>query len=269
MQLCKLMNNKNIISGEQKMFGKNTAYGKMEFAGIMVLAVFLLWLSPAYGGGAITETFTDTDNPYNTQLWRLRQEFGQGATPLVINKRLEVTVAGNGYAIFQGWGFTLIGDFDMRVDFTLINWPASNGTKLTIGTFLEHETGTIWPEVGRANAPWDTIHGPEVYFTSMTNFNNIGVTGPSLSGTLRLVRTGNKVEGFYWDGAVWKSVGAGNDASFGGRVGVHMFIGPCGGTYSGIPAKAAFDNIQITYTTLGPGFEQGGASPAIMGLLLN
>ena len=54
---------------------------------------------------------------------------------------------------------------------------------------------------------------------------------------------------------------------FAARVGVSMGIGPYGGTYSGIPAKAALDNIRIDYTTLGPSFEQGNSGPGIMLLL--
>jgi len=242
----------------------SSGYGKMGL-GILLLAVAILTVSPSQGA-TITENFAA--NQFNPKLWRLSQDMGQGATPQVINESLEVNVAGNGYAVFSGDGFTLIGDFDMKVDFTLIEWPASNGTQLTIGTFLASETDTVWPQVGRANAPWDTMHGHEVYFTSMTNFNNIGVTGPPSNGTLRMVRTGNKVEGFYLESPeVWKSIGAATDASQGVRVGVSMSIGPYANTYSGIPSKSAFSNIRIDYTTLGPGFGGGNPGPGIMMLL--
>jgi hypothetical protein len=229
----------------------------LGFAGIVGLTVLLLAFSPAHGG-TLTENFTD--NQYDTKAWRLFQDMGTGAAPQVINNRLEITVTGEGYAVFHSRSFTLIGDFDMQVDFTLLDWPASNGMQLFIGTT------NLDPcvQVGRANAPYDT-NGQEVYFASMNNYNNTQITGPLLSGTLRMVRTGDRVEGFYWDGADWQSIGAATDASRAGRTGVSMGFGPAGNGYSGIPAKAAFSNIRIIYTTLGPAF-QGGPAPS--GLLL-
>ena len=78
------------------------------------------------------------------------------------------------------------------------------------------------------------------------------------------------MEGFYSpDGTNWQSIGSGTDANLAVRVGVMMGIGPYGGTYSGISAQAAFDNIQITYTTLGPGFEGINPCPGVMELLLD
>jgi hypothetical protein len=234
---------------------------ELGFTGIMLLAVFLLWLSPAYGSGTITEDFTN--NQYDTKLWDLFEDLGQGTTAQVINDRLEVTVAGGGYAVFSGWGFSLLGDFDVRVDFTLIDWPANNGTQLTIGPF----NLPFWVQLGRANAPPDVTNKEQYFSIFAGDYQSFGVAGPTLNGTLRLVRTGNKMEGFYYDGANWQSIGSATDASLGGRAGVSMAIGPYGNNYTGIPAKAAFDNIQINYTTLGPGFEQGNPGAGIMLLL--
>ncbi|MEW6660472.1 MAG: hypothetical protein AB1424_17640 [Thermodesulfobacteriota bacterium] len=232
-----------------------------KFAAIFSLVVLLLPFSPAYGSGTITENFTN--NQYNTALWNLWNQ-GTGTTSQIINDRFEVTVAGNGYAGFNGYGFTLVGDFDMQVDFTLIDWPTDNGTQLIIAPY--NLADTISVQLGRANAPTDVNHKEQYFSIFSGNYNSTGVTGPSLSGTLRLLRTGNTMEVFYWDGSNWQSVGSATNASLGGRVGVGMNIGPYANNYSGIPAKAAFDNIRITYTTLGPAF-QPGPGPVIMLLL--
>jgi hypothetical protein len=245
----------NILLG--KIIGKIITYVKLRFGGIMLLAALLLWLSPAFGSGTITENFTN--NQYDTDLWYL-WNMGQGTTAQVTNDRLEVTVSGNGYAGLNFSGYTLIGDFDVKVDFTLIDWPASNKTQIVMGPFNLSPTNLF--QVGRANTP-SAIH--EQYFTIIIgNYKSTEVTGPTLSGTLRMVRTDNKMEGFYWDGAAWQSIGYATDASLGTRVGVGMNIGPYGGTYSGIPAKAAFSNIRIDYTTLGPSFWRGNPGPGIM-----
>lgn len=233
---------------------------ELRFTGIMLLAIFLLWLSPAYGSGTITENFIN--NEYNTDLWDL-SSMGQGTVAQITTNRLEVTVSGNGYSNFAGWGFTLPGDFDVQVDFTLIDWPASNGTQLSIGTFTKSPSNMF--QTARANG-----NSREQYFTiSLGGYVESGVTGPALSGKLRMVRTGNKIEGFYWDDAVWQSIGSGTDASLGQRVSIYLSIGPYANDYSGIPAKAAFSNIKIDYTTLGPSFWQSNPGPAIMELLLN
>ncbi|MDD2901401.1 MAG: hypothetical protein PHU44_03085 [Syntrophales bacterium] len=231
--------------------GQKRNYGGS--AAVFLLAVLFLWLSPAYGSGTISENFTN--NQFNTSLWTL-QSMGQGTTVEVINDRAEVTVAGPGYAGLYGYGFTLIGDFDMRVDFTLINWPTNNGTQIIIYPFNPPQTMQV--QVARANVPTDPTQ-KEQYFSIFSGaYNSTGVTGPTMSGTLRLLRTGNTMEVFYWDGANWQSVGSKTDTSLGGRVGVGMNIGPYANNYSGIPAIAAYDNIQITYTTLGPGFTPTG-----------
>jgi hypothetical protein len=239
--------------------------GRVGFGGIMLLAALLLWLSTAYAGGTITENFSN--NQYNTQLWGL-WNMGQGTTTQIINNRLEVNVAGSGYAGLNGWDFTLTGDFDMRVDFTMINWPANNGTQIYLSPYSK-SSGNLF-QVARANT--GLINGQEQYFAIiLQNYYSTGVTGSTLSGTLRLVRTGNKVEGFYSPdgGTNWLSIGSGSDAQLADRVSVMMGIGPYGGTYSGISAQAAFDNIQITYTTLGPAFEDINPCPGAIELLLD
>lgn len=244
-----------------KIMGKTITCGKLRFGVIMLLAAFLLWLSPAYGSGTITEDFTN--NHYNTNLWSL-WDTGQGVSAQVISNRLEGTVSGIGYGGLSGWGFTLIGDFEVRVDFTLINWPENNRTQLTLGTY------NLSPDelfhVGRGG----DYNPKEVYFTYiMNNYHNTAVTGPTSNGTLRMVRTGNKMEGFYWNGTGWQSIGSVTDASLGTRVAVFLGFGPLGNDYSGISAKSAFSNIQIDYTTLGPSFEQHNPGPGIMMLLFD
>jgi hypothetical protein len=244
---------------------KRLGNSKLGLAGVMLLAVFLMWLSPAQGG-TITENFAN--NEFDTQLWGL-WDTSQEATVEVANQRLEVTVAGPGYAGIGGYGFTLMGDFEIKADFTLINWPLNNGTQLYISA---NKISSGLFQVGRGNSgPTD---GQEVYFTlALENFSYTvlpAVPAPPLSGTLRLVRTGTKIEGFYLDGTTWHSIGSATDPSLGARVMITLGVGPYGNEYSGTPAKAAFSNIRITYAARGPGFWQpGNPGPAIMDLLLH
>lgn len=240
----------------------------LGLTGIILLAVLLLSFSPAYGG-TITENFTN--NQYDTKMWGLWSVF-EGTNAKVTNNRLEVAVAGSGYAGITSYGFTLEGDFEMQVDFSLIDdWDPDNGTQLYI-TANNKSFGLF--QVGRGNIgpTTETNVIKEVYFTSDVFGGHMvtGITGPTLSGKLRLVRKGNKMEGSYWNGTAWQSIGSANDASLGYRVMISLGVGPYGDNYSGIPAKVAFDNIQITYANLGPGFwSQVNPVPAVMNLLLN
>jgi hypothetical protein len=235
------------------------------FAGLVLLAVFLLSLSPAYGG-TITENFID--NQFNINLWGLWKAL-QGTTVQVDNNRLEVTVAGSGYAGIAGYGFTLVGDFDMQVDFTLLTWPPANKTQVYITA--TNKLSSLF-QIGRGNiGPFGDNPSKELYFISdaFGISQTANVTGPDMSGTLRLVRTGNKMEGFYWNGSAWQSIGSATHANLGSKVMIFLGAGPYYDYYSGISAKAAFSNIQISYTTLGRGFwQQGNPASGIMELLL-
>lgn len=249
--------NNNLLN---QIIGKTVTYGKLGLGGMILLLALHLWLAPAYGSGTITENFVD--NQYNTDLWSL-WSMGEGVSVQVANNRLEGTVSGNGYAGLIGWGFTLIGDFEMRVDFTLLNWPDDNGTQITIGTNNASYQSQV--QVGRAKG----IENREIYFTViLAQYADTPVTGP-VNGKLRMVRTGNRMEGFYWNGTGWQSIGSSENTALGSRAAVSLSFGPYGGTYSGISAQAAFSNIQIDYTTLGPGFGQGNAGPGIMLLMFD
>jgi len=68
-------------------------------------------------------------------------------------------VAGSGYSGLIASGFSLIGDFDVQVDFTLINWPTNNGAQLAIG-MQPTQSESYLCMLGRANS-----NGNEQYFT--------------------------------------------------------------------------------------------------------
>lgn len=238
---------------------------KVGLAGMFLLTALLLSLSPAYGG-TITENFTN--NQYNTRLWKLGYQ-GTGTTATIANNQLEVSVGGGGYAGFTGVGFTLIGDFTMTADYTLINWPASNGTQLTMGTFNKSPAELF--QVGRActNSGPPAYLDVELFFTYILDNPTPAYTTGSSPGTLKMVRTGNTMTGSYWNGSSWTQIGSPTtDDSLGTPVAVILAIGPFANNYSGIPAKAAFSNIQITYNTLGPSlFGNPGAAIDLLLLL--
>jgi uncharacterized repeat protein (TIGR01451 family) len=65
-----------------------------------------------------------------------------------------------------------------------------------------------------------------------------------------MTRTGNKMEGFYWDGEAWQSVGSGTYPDLGLPTTVNLNLNR-DTSFSGPIVKAALDNYQITNTYLG------------------
>ena len=95
-------------------------------------------------------------------------------------------------------------------------------------------------------------NGQEVYYTLVTGqqiYDPVPASGTD--GKLRITRTGNTIAGSYWTGAAWLPIGfATNDD----------LSAPCQFSinfnrdmiFSGPAVQVAIDNIQITYTSLGP-----------------
>lgn len=127
----------------------------------------------------------------------------------------------------------LRGDFDMRVDYRLLAWPPLNGIRVGLGADLPNP-----PAVERTSR-----EGQEVY---LTHFDDgiLGLTPTDASrGTLRLIRTGKTVTGYYRSGDDWAPVHAGpvTDAD----VRFHVAAWSQGGEFTGHPVKVAFANFVL------------------------
>ncbi len=228
-----------------------------KLGGLLFLAVILLTVSPSQGG-TITENFTN--NQYNTDLWWI-YSIGQGATATVTNNRLEITLpASSGGSLYlgnMGSNFTLVGDFDMQADFTLLTWPTNNASQVGL-TISQANDFSIF----RRSRGLNEGGGGEIYFT-MIKGHMTQVSAAGTSGKLRMTRTGNTMQGFYWDGASWQLVGSSTDPSLGLGTTVHLDFDR-DTSFSGPSVKAAFDNVQLTYTRFG-----GKYNPAILQLLMD
>jgi hypothetical protein len=172
--------------------------------GVMLLATFLLGISPAYGRTVI-ENFAN--NTYNQNLFGINTS-GTPNQPVVtiVNEHLQITISGPIDGLFAaGLGmksnFILAGDFDMQVDFNLAAWPPNNG----VGA------GIISPlfdvrRLASNGAPGVT----DSYFFGVPGKAAINVPTGDMSGKLRLKRTGSTVQAFYWVAASssWQSIGS-------------------------------------------------------------
>jgi hypothetical protein len=237
-----------------------SSHGKISLVVILCLAVALFAASPSQGGGTITENFEN--NQYNQKLWWV-ESMGAGVTSAVANNSLQITlpasVGGTLYMGMMGGAFTLSGDFEMVVDFDLLEWPDNNQAQIGLSLNQANDF-SIFRRSGSVN------EGGEKYFTMIKGvFSQLPASGST--GKLRMKRTGNRMEGAYLSGSDWIVVGSGNDPSLGADVAVHMslnrdtsFLGPI--------VKGAFDNISLTYDKII--YEsQGNSAGAILLLLMD
>ena len=237
-----------------------SSHGKISLVVILWLAVALFAASPSQGGGTITENFEN--NQYNQKLWWV-ETMGDGVTSTVASNSLQITlpvsVGGTLYMGLMAGAFTLSGDFEMVVDFDLLEWPSNNQAQIGLSINQANDF-SIFRRSGSVN------EGGEKYFTIIKGVYT-ELPASDLTGKLKMKRTGNTMEGAYLSGSDWIVVGSGTDPSLGADVSVHMSLNR-DMPFSGPIVKGAFDNISLTYDKIT--YEnQGNPAAAIYYLLLD
>lgn len=175
------------------------------------------------------------DNSIDTAHWSVYQQ-SCGASLTETNQRLEIAFPANtSGTCVSGVVSTcrLRGDFDIRVDYHLLEWPSLNGVRIALaGNFPGP------PAVERTSR-----NGQEVYLTDFDD-NIQGITATNdTEGAFRLVRRGNTVTGYYRSGAGWEEVHTGptttNDIPFDLRAWTQA------NEFSRKGVRIAFDNLVI------------------------
>ena len=129
------------------------------------------------------------DNFLNPGFWRVQD--GIVGTVSETNQRLEMMPTGpvgTGVGIVSQW--SLPGDFDVQVDYILLNWPAngSKGLQLRAESLGVGPTGPV--SIARTALPQETY---------LMDFADHVISTPTTdtSGTLRLVRSGATLSGYF------------------------------------------------------------------------
>jgi outer membrane protein assembly factor BamB len=137
------------------------------------------------------------DNVPNSAIWAIL-EYGGPETDET-NQQLEITLPADssGDNFYAGYtsNCVLSGDFDVQVDYHLINWPSNNGVRA--GLWIERSPYIYTVE--RASYGISDGFAPGDHYT--TNFADsilLSVTNDT-DGKLRLIRTGTTFEGYYFD----------------------------------------------------------------------
>jgi hypothetical protein len=165
-----------------------------------------------------------------------------GSTITAANGRVELTQGASGSA---GLAFVLpiVGDFTATIDYTLLNWPTNNLERLGLVAYAGPNQQLAIERVSDVN--YDPAHIGETYLTDFTGQGILGTTTTDVSGTLRLERTGNSVEGSYWNGSGWSVIGTysvANEANVSRSIGIGIW--PATPVTPGV--KVAIDNFQLT-----------------------
>lgn len=137
----------------------------------------------------------------------------------------------NQIATHVGLQCQLAGDFEMQVDYALVDWPAANGLQ----AFLSGFTTFTSAQVFRESKPWGENYGSWIdpSFASSPTADS--------SGTLRLTRTGTIVTASYLSGVGWTVLNSSaRPEPMTAGIGAGDFQ-----TFSGLQVRVAFDDFRI------------------------
>jgi len=130
------------------------------------------------------------------------------------------------------------GDFDARVDFTLVQWPSANGIEVALWSFLG-PTNIGWQSWRRSSPQWGEQYGS---FTGPAT----SVALDDTSGTLRLARRNGVVTAYFLHKGSWQSLTSGRNTSL-----ATIAIGANAGAgydspFGGQQVVVDFDNFSVT-----------------------
>jgi hypothetical protein len=222
--------------------------------GVMIVISFCCFLTSLLPASAAVISDNFNNCTINNLLWQ-PETMGSGVTATQRNGRLEISMSRHAQddpnrGIFRaGYISTgrFSGDFDIQVDFYLIDWPAANGVRVGLVT----ENGTV-DRTSRGNETSSTPSHQE-YVTNIGTaidpvlfwMHNPTQSKPAeaRSGKLRLVRHGTRATGYFFHDGEWQEIGSNTvtyrDVRFGLLAWSHNSV------FTNKPVSVAFDNFTI------------------------
>jgi hypothetical protein len=171
---------------------------KMDFR-MALVAVFLSSSCLFWAPSLLANT-----NFNDTNLWTTVSS-GAGFVATPNGSQLDITVptVSNGHAGVVS-NFTISGDFDMQVSYSLVNWPTTDG--IDVGLEFSKTDGSLIAGVGRTDLSGDA-YGTEIpgYLAPITEATS------DTSGKLRITRVGNTITTYYWLSGAWENFGSATD----------------------------------------------------------
>jgi len=136
-----------------------------------------------------------TGTPLNAELWN----FSSGLT--ITNNKVRMESVQNINGIDK---MPIFGNFDIRIDFDIINGPTTNSWGAELG--VRYKDGSRRMQMMRAYSG-----GSQRYTRAYWNgssWTTSSVSTSHTSGKLRITRSGNSFTFFYWNGSAWVSIGS-------------------------------------------------------------
>lgn len=184
--------------------------------------------------------------------------YGQGK-PYTIqrNGKLEVNIPARSAGPVFGAGYTslckLRGDFDVKVDYELINFPAANGVRvgITSGNIASKAKWGMGAETMRiSRGASDGGSFSEAYITNINQDCCHDIQTSDQTGKLRMTRQGDLLSGYYFDNSTqtWTLIDS-NTVTLGDTA-IEIGAWSHDSAFSDQPIKVLFDNVVISKGTL-------------------
>lgn len=190
----------------------------------------------------ISDAFNDPAiDPLTWNLWNA----GSGGTATEQNGELVFSLpASPSYdsqfhqsAINVGTKCTFPGDFDARVDFTLLNWPAKNGAWASLVAYRTKPLGPI-DEISRISDSYGERYNNWPGRGSLPLADN--------SGSFRIDRSSGVLRSYALHYGQWKPIASQTTS---GPIWIGMSLWTWAKDWQHMPITAAFDNFKVTATS--------------------
>lgn len=213
----------------------------------LTLCSLLLVAAPA-----ASQVFIDDfdDNHIDADAWSVFYS-GSGAQVAEQNQRLEFYLPpdahGGEFGVRLISNFLLHGDFDIRVDFSLLEWPRYNGMRMCMGlTHNPYDDYGVERQSLSVNEPLGPL---EAYAADFGPF--VWIPTEDATGTLRLVRSGGVQTGYYYGAGDW--VPMLSDAAPTEDITIQLYGVSLDYAFEDVDVRAAFDNFTVvTGELIGP-----------------
>lgn len=166
----------------------------------------------------------------------------QGSTVEEKNGQLEMFIPGTATGGTFGEGVStvcqIVGDFDIQVDYKLLEWPANNGVRAAIGLYKTME---------RVSFATYEFNGKESYAADHVGSILVAATTDT-TGTLRLTRVGDVWSSYYKQGTDWILLNQTTQA-FTDPKSITLAVWSDASTFQHHDVRMAFDNFQVNIAT--------------------
>lgn len=210
-----------------------------------VALVFICLLTSCLFSPAALLAYTNFSDP---GLWS-NATSGTGFSAMPNGSQLDLIIPTDVYgSAGMVSNFTLSGDFDMQVNYSLGNWSNNNNVELGLA-FWSKSQNYLMASMGRddvsGNEYGSSINYP---YHSVESYINTSDT----SGLLRILRTGNSITCYYWHGA-WQDLGGSvTDASLGQEGFIKLWGDDYNGTSGVGSVTVTFSNFSLSSVPVPP-----------------